>query len=138
MSDPIDTLYISLFYNILEISTGAFYIKIMRFFRVQIHSWNVNISWILHLQFTSSERGVAWYWTVSPVVVPLLYYASCSGRRKEENCRWGMGEEVEEIDQSSLTRKKPAKRIIFIFILFTKGWICDLILQIYRNSGNKF
>ena len=36
-----------IFDNILEASTGPFYIKIMRFagfFRVQIHSWNANVS----------------------------------------------------------------------------------------------
>jgi len=34
-------------FNILETSTDSFYIKIVRFadfFRVQIHSWNANVS----------------------------------------------------------------------------------------------
>ena len=62
-----DTFLVEVFDNIIEVSTGAFYIKIMRFasfLRVQIHSWNANISWIL--QSTSSERGAAWYWAVPP------------------------------------------------------------------------
>jgi len=67
-----------IFYNILEASTGAFYIKIMRFagfFRVQIHSWNINVSSSLILSCFS--------WPF------LLYYAICwNDGRKEENCGW--------------------------------------------------
>ena len=56
---------IKVFVNILENSTGAFYTKIMRFasfFRVQMHSWNANVSWTL--QFISSKRKAVWFWTI--------------------------------------------------------------------------
>ena len=90
------------------------YKKIMRFagfFCVQIYSWNANISWTL--QFILSGREAAWYWNVPPDRSPFIYYATCwSGRGNEENCGWGMGREVEEIGQFSLTG-----RIVF-HILF--------------------
>jgi len=60
-------IVIKLYNDILETSTDSLYINIMRFmgfFRVQIHSWNANVSWTL--QFNSSGRGTAWYWAIPP------------------------------------------------------------------------
>jgi len=53
-----NTFSVEIFDNILEISTSVFYMKIMRFagfLRVQIHSWNANISWTLAIHFIRSS-----------------------------------------------------------------------------------
>ena len=72
-----------------NISTSAFYIKIMRFLRVQIHSWNANVSWTL--QFTSSGRGIAWYSGCSYQLLLLLsvaQYQTETKNQKSEAKNW--------------------------------------------------
>ena len=85
-------IVIKLYNDILETSTDSLYINIMRFtgfFRVQIHSWNANVSWTL--QFTSSGRGTAWYWAIPPDRPFYILRYLWSGEGEEKNCGWGRG-----------------------------------------------
>ena len=87
-------------------------IKIIRFagfLRVQIHSWNVNVSWTL--QSTSLRWGVAWYWAApSSRSFYIILLIGIVGGEGEENCKWVGGERGEE-NQSLIT-----KRIFHIYL----------------------
>jgi len=106
----------TLFINILEISTGAFYIKIMRFagfLCVQIHSWNISVSWTL--QSTSSRRAV-WYWAVPPGHSFYILRYLLEWWRESRELWMSEGREVGEIDQSSIIGRIVFHCLVCMFI----------------------
>ena len=116
--------------NILETTTGAFYIKILHFtsfLHVQIHSWNV-----MFCEPCSPLQGEKQpNWAVSSS--PFLYYATCwSDGGKEENYEWGEGTKVEGNHQSSITENSFPYFMLYLLSLFRLlGCFCISIASLY-------
>jgi len=119
-----DTFLVEVFDNIIEVSTGAFYVKIMRFasfLRVQIHSWNANVSWIL--QSTSSERGATWYWAVPPsrsfYIIFVSLFIGIMGERIELWIgRRGGGREIDMRNWSVFNNRENSFPYFFFIYLY--------------------